>query len=404
MGFKIMKLRRDIIKPPRLYFEDESEERHSNWLELLFDLIFVAAVSLLASNLNSNYSFTTFLQSIPLFFAIWWGWLGHTIYLSRFGVDDFMHRFYTMAQMIVVAIMAINTKDALGATGPEFAISYAILRFMLVAEYIRAGRIVPEARALTHHYSIGFGIAAGLWGVSAFTPAPWRFLLWGLAIVVDLLTPLTAGKIHQQFPLHPTHLPERFGLLTIILIGEAVVGIVFLIGTLGLTLETGITGLMGFIVAFSIWWGYFEEARGAEARVEEKGEEIGRYQLWLYAHFPLLLGIVATAMGVKHVISHGLGSVLSSSEVWLLCGSLALALTALSFIFLSSFNWHECVSRVLLYFRIPYYILIILVICTGFLGSILPGSLILGLLTLLCVVKVILSLREPPEELMCDIY
>lgn len=399
-----MKFRRDIIKPPRLYFEDEAEERHSNWLELLFDLIFVAAVSLLASNLNSNYSFTTLLQSIPLLFAIWWGWLGHTIYLSRFGVDDLSHRFYTMAQMIIVAIMAINTKDALGATGAGFALSYAILRFMLVAEYIRAGRNVPEALPLTRHYSIGFGIAAGIWVISAFTPAPWRFLLWGVAIVVDLLTPLTAGKIHKQFPLHPSHLPERFGLLIIIVIGEAVVSVVFLIGTLGLTLETGITGLMGLIIAFSIWWGYFEEARGAEARVEEKGEEIGRYQLWLYAHFPLLLGIVATAMGIKHVISHGLGSLLPSSEVWLLCVSLALALTSLSFIFLSSFNWHECVSRVLLYFRIPYYILIILVICTGFLGSTLPGSIILGILTLLCVIKVILSLREPPEELMCDIY
>ena len=399
-----MKLRRDIIKPPKLYFGDEAEERHSNWLELLFDLIFVAAVSLLASNLNSNYSPTTLLQSIPLFFAIWWGWLGHTIYLSRFGVDDLMHRFYTMGQMVVVAIMAINIKDALGTTGPGFSLSYALLRFMLVAEYIRAGRNVPKARPLTRHYSIGFGIAAGIWVISAFMPVPWRFLLWGVAIVVDLLTPLTAGKIHKKFPLHPTHLPERFGLLTIILIGEAVVGVVFLIGGLGLTLETGITGLMGLIIAFSIWWGYFEEARGAEARVEEKGEEIGRYQLWLYAHFPLLLGIVATAMGIKHVISHGLGSVLSASEVWLLCGSLALALAALSLIFLSSFNWHECVSKVLLYFRIPYYILIISVICTGFLGSILSGPIILGVLALLCVVMVLLSLREPPEELMCDIY
>ena len=399
-----MKLRKDIIKPPRQYFEDEAGEKHANWLELLFDLILVAAVSLLASNLNSNYSPTTLLQSIPLFFAIWWGWLGHTIYLSRFGVDDLMHRFYTMMQMIVVAIMAINIKDALGTTGPGFAISYALLRFMLVAEYIRAGRNVPEARPLTRHYTIGFGIAAGLWAISAFTPPPWRFLLWGVAIVVDLLTPLTAGKIHQLFPLHPTHLPERFGLLTIILIGEAVVSVVFLIGGLGLTIETGITGLMGLIIAFSIWWGYFEEAQGAEARVEEKGEEIGRYQLWLYAHFPLLLGIVTSAMGIKHVISAGLWSILSSSEVWLLCGSLALALLALSLIFLSSFNWHECVSQVLLSYRIPYYLLIIMVICTGFLGSILPGSIILGILTLLCVVKVILSLREPPEQLMCDIY
>lgn len=399
-----MKLRKDIIKPPRLYFEEEAGEKHANWLELLFDLILVAAVSLLASNLNSNYSFTTFIQSIPLFFAIWWGWLGHTVYYSRFGVDDLMHRLYTMAQMIVVAIMAINTKDALGTTGTGFALSYALLRFMLVAEYIRAGQNVHEARPLTNHYSIGFGIAATIWALSAFTPPPWRFILWGLAIVVDLLTPLTAGKIHQQFPLHPGHLPERFGLLIIILIGEAVVNVVLLIGKLGLTLENGLTGIMGLLIAFSIWWGYFEEARGAEARVEEKGEEIGRYQLWLYAHFPLLLGIVATAMGIKHVISLDLWTVLPSSETWLLCASLALALISLSFIFLSSFNWGECVSRVLLRFRIPYYILIILVLCTGFLGTILPGSTILGILALLCLIKIILSFREPPQELMCKLY
>jgi len=82
-----------------------------------------------------------------------------------------------MAQMIVVAIMAINTKDALGATGPEFSISYAILRFMLVAEYIRAGKNVPEARPFTHHYSWVWDCCRA-WGVSAFTPSPWHFLLW----------------------------------------------------------------------------------------------------------------------------------------------------------------------------------------------------------------------------------
>lgn len=171
--------------------------------------------------------------------------------------------------------------------------------------------------------------------------------------MVDLLTPLTAGKIHQQFPLHPTHLPERFGLLTIILIGEAVVGIVFLIGTLGLTLETGITGLMGFIVAFSIWWGYFEEARGAEARIEEKGGEIGRYQLWLYAHFPTFTGncFHCHRSKTRHIPWIRECSILvrSMASLWVL----ALALTALSFIFLSSFNWHECVSRVLFYLKFP---------------------------------------------------
>lgn len=398
-----MKLRKDLIKPPKLNFEDEEEERHANWLELLFDLIFVAAVSILALELNSNYSFTTFFQSIPLFFAIWWGWVGHTIYLSRFGADDLMHRFYTMAQMIIVAFLAINAKNALSTTGSGFALSYALLRFMLVAEYVRVGRNVPESRPLTSHYSIGFSIAASIWVVSAFVPSEWRFVLWGIAIIVDIATPLTAGKFNQTFPLHPTHLPERFGLLTIILIGEAVVGVVYVVGTIGLSLSNGIICIMGLIIAFSIWWGYFEESRGAEARVVEKGETIGKYQLWLYAHFPLLLGIVATAIGIKQVIYLDFGSLLSSSEVWLLCFSLAISLISLSIIFLSSFNWKECISKLLLYFRIPYYLVILLVFLTGFLGSILPGSVILGILTGLCIFKVILSCREPPEEISCGL-
>ncbi len=398
-----MKFRKDLIMKPRLYPDDgEDSERHADWFELLFDLIFVAAVSQLALNISSNYSFIDFIESIPLFFVIWWGWVGHTFYLSRFGTDDVLNRIFTMAQMVVVAFLTINVKGALGATGAAFAISYAVLRFMLVAEYLRVGKNVPEARPLTNHYIIGFGVAATLWLLSAFIPTPWRFLMWGVALTVDILTPITAGKIHLKFPPHPTHLPERFGLFTIILIGEAIVSVVFAISNIGLNFTTGIIGIMGFIIAFSIWWGYFEESRGAEARVQEKGDDIAKYQLWLYSHFPLLLGIVGTAAGVKHVISQDLWAQLSASEAWLLCISLGVALLSLSAIFLSSFDWEQCINRILLTFRAPYYLLIVLVICTGFLGSIIPGSLILLILTFLCILKVIFSFREPPEE-MCEL-
>ena len=143
-------------------------------------------------------------------------------------------------------------------------------------------------------------------------PHPWRFGLWGLALLVDFLTPFTAGDIHINFPPHPTHLPERFGLFTIIVIGEAIVSVVFTIGNEGLNIYTGLIGLMGLIISFSIWWGYFEEAGGAEARVQERGDQIAKYQLWLYSHFPLLVGIVGTAAGIKHVIMLPFGNELSS--------------------------------------------------------------------------------------------
>lgn len=394
-----MRFRKDLITDYGLFSGDSDSDRHANWTELLFDLIFVAAISQLALNLNGNYDIISLLELIPIFFVIWYGWLGHTFFLSRFGTDDVFTRFFTMGQMIVVAFLTINAKDALGSTGSGFAVCYAFLRFMLVAEYYLVGRRYEPAKPLTNHYGIGFGIAALIWLISAFIPAPWRFLLWGLAIIIDIITPLTAGNLHIDFPPHPTHLPERFGLFTIILIGEAVLSIVFAVSTIGLSIYTGIIGLMGLIIAFTIWWGYFEESKGAGVRVQESEDDIRKYQLWLYSHFPLLLGIVGTAVGVKHIIYLNFWLHPTLMETWLICISLGTALIALSLIYLSAFDWKTCISKELVKFRTPYYIIIFSVLFTGFIGTNASGYVLLGILTLLCIIKIILSLREPPDGL-----
>ena len=397
-----MKLRKNLILKPDLQYPDENSEKHSDWLELLFDLIFVAAVSQLALNLNGNYSLTVFLESIPIFFAIWWSWAGQTFYLSRFGADDMFNRFLTMLQILIVAAMTVNVKNALGSSGPGFALSYAFLRFILVAEYIRVGRHVPEARSLVKHYVVGFGAAAMIWLISAFVPTPLRFALWGLGLLVDFLTTLTAGKLQAELPPHPTHIPERLGLFTIILIGETIVSVVFTITTTGANFITGFAGFMGLLIAFSIWWGYFEESGGAEAHVQEAGTQVGKYQLWLYSHFPLLIGIVSAAVGIKHVMYTGWGNIMPAGEVWLFTASLGLALLSLTAIFISSYSLETCKKWELQIFRAPYYVIIVLVVLTGFLGSIFSGYVILGILTMLCIVKMILSFREPPT--VCKMY
>jgi low temperature requirement protein LtrA len=399
-----MKLRKDIIEHPKLPSEyDGDTERHADWLELLYDLIFVAAVSILALDLSSDYSFTKFLESIPIFFVIWWGWVGHTFYSSRFGTDDILHRALTLLQMLAVASLAVNVKGAWSSTGTGFALSYAFLRILLIVEYFRVGRFLPEARGLTNYYCIGFGIAASLWIISAFIPTPWRFIFWGVAIIIDLMTPITASDMHINLPAHPTHLPERFGLFTIIVIGEAVVSVVLKISSLGMNFITGITGMMVIIISFSIWWGYFEESRGAEAKVLQSGDKLSKYQLWLYSHFPLMLGIVTFAAGAKNIITLDSWGMLPANEIWLLCTSLAITFLSLNFIFLSSFSMEECENRVLQFFRLPYYLIIISVMLTGFLGNILPGAVILIILTVLCLLKVILSLRKPPQEAVCNL-
>jgi low temperature requirement protein LtrA len=266
----------------------------------------------------------------------------------------------------------------------------------MVAEYARAGRHIPAVLPLTNRYVRGFGIAAALWVISICVPLPWRFWFWGAAMVIDFAAPLTAGQLHVRFPPHLSHLPERFGLFTIIVIGEAVASVVFGIGQSGLTLVSGLSGLLGMLIAFSLWWGYFEGAKGAMTRRLKAREHVRYYQQWLYAHLPLLMGITAVAVGIKHVISLRPAEPLPVIEGWLLCSSVGVTVLALCAIFLASTLDQE--KGLLHKLALPYYLIAFLGIATGSLSSRLPGLAILGILTLLCIAQIFVSLEAIAED------
>jgi low temperature requirement protein LtrA len=105
-------------------------------------------------------------------------------------------------------------------------LSYFAGRAVLVIEYLRAAKHIPQARKLATRYATGFAIAACLWLLSAFVPIPQRFVLVGIGLLIDFATPLTAKRLQQGLLPHPEHLPERFGLFTIIVLGEAIIAVV----------------------------------------------------------------------------------------------------------------------------------------------------------------------------------
>src|SRR5262245_14102247 len=148
-----------FVAPLRLRSTGETG-RKVTWLELFFDLIFVAAVSQVAEPLRHEYSFAELARFAPLFLLIWWAWTGHTVFSTRFDTDDAVQRGLTFLQIFAVAAMAANAKDALGSrSSAGFAAAYAAVRFVLVAQYVRA-RHVRDARALTIRYVAGHGTAA----------------------------------------------------------------------------------------------------------------------------------------------------------------------------------------------------------------------------------------------------
>jgi low temperature requirement protein LtrA len=215
-----------VIRPLRLRTEDGLEPgRRVTWLELFFDLVFVAAVAQVGTHLRDDYSVTGLLRFSLLFVLIWWAWLGHTSFSTRFDTDDLVQRALTWLQMFLVAVMAINSTGALDSRySAGFAAAYSIMRLVLVAQYLRARRI-RRARALTTRYAASCGVAAVLWLTSALVSTPPRFWLWALALAIDVVTPLVSTKLLVDVPHDAAHLPERYGLFTIILMGESMVAV-----------------------------------------------------------------------------------------------------------------------------------------------------------------------------------
>jgi len=375
---------------------EKERERHATWLELLYDLVFVAAISQLASNLDKDLSFFGFLNFSIVFVPVWWAWIGHTFYLTRFDSDDVIHRLLTMLQIAVVASLIVHLPNALGESSNGFALSYAAVRSILVFEYWRAGRHNQPVRPLINRYMLGFGSAAALWVVSTFIPIPHRFIVWYLAMGVDFFAPVTAGHLHAKFPPHLAHLPERFGLFTIIVIGEAVVSIVMSVRVGHLVSLSTAAGIMGLIIIFSLWWGYFDGVKGAGTRQLTSKNHVRAYQQWLYSHLPLTMAIASLSVGIKRVMILSTSAMLPFQETWILSVSLGICLLSLNTIFLSSYPGRPP-DDVLRFIR-PHFGLAFLTCIVGGLGTILLGIAILGILTFLSILQIIFSVLFLPEQ------
>jgi low temperature requirement protein LtrA len=384
---------RQLIQPPRLWPAEAASSRRVTWLELFFDLIFVAAVAQVDAPLGVNYSLAGAFRFLAFFVLIWWAWVGHTLYSTRFDTDDVVQRLLTLIQMFAVAAMAANAKDAFDSrTSAGFAAAYAAMRLVLVFQYLRA-RQVRESRQLTTHYAIGFGAAAVVWIVSALVDPPARYGLWALALAIDLGTPFLAMRHAEKIPPDSAHLPERFGLFTIILLGESIVAVMHgMESQESWSLPAALSAFQGMGIAFCFWWWYFDGAAGASERPIHTRRQATLFHVWNYAHWPFYIGIALAAVGVKHVVALAPGGHLHPTEAWILCGSVALAMVSVTVIGMTSQAAQRCSCLSVQSF--PHLCLASLTLVAGFVGHLVPPVLLITALTTVSVLQVGVSLQR----------
>jgi low temperature requirement protein LtrA len=322
-----------LVAPPRIRtLEDGEDERRATWLELFFDLVFVVAVAQLALALSADKTVEGFLIFVGLFVPVWWAWVGYTFYADRFDTDDVVHRVLMLAGMFAVGALASVIPDAAEGDTAPYAVAYVAVRIFVVVLNARAWMHLPAARPLLNRYIPAFSLAAALMLASIAVEPPFRYWIWAVALAIDVGTPLVSRARIEQVPIHASHIPERVGLFTIIVLGETVLAVVLGTAAVDWNLETGLVAALGFALGAAFWWLYFDYLDGEMLL----GRSIWTGQVYLYSHLPLMAGVIALGVGVKDAIQETAGTELSDATRWILGGGVALAFGALALIHLVS--------------------------------------------------------------------
>jgi low temperature requirement protein LtrA len=332
---------RPHYKPPQLHHPELEAERHATWLELFFDLVFVVAITQLSDKFSDHLTLTGMWQFLALFIPVIWAWGGHTVYATRFDSDDLVHRILTFVIMFAAAIMTVQIPRAFGEGANGFAVGYILARVTLLLLYLRV-LFIPTVKHMTWLYLIGFGLGVSCWCISLFVEPPIKFYLWALGIAVDFLTP-TLGKkrILSKLPVDTRHIPERFGLFTIIVLGECVAAVVLGLTHSNLHWQAMLASIMSFVLATLIWLQYYSYMQAANYKCS-----LNSGQSFIFIHFPLVISIVIIGVGVEHMIIAAASSTLLSKELNIIfCSSLILWL--ISFFLLQCITMRKCNRKLL---------------------------------------------------------
>jgi low temperature requirement protein LtrA len=317
------------LRPPRIRNQGAArlQERHTTWLEAFFDLVFVLVVATLAGNLIGDHSLNGFLIYAALFLPAWWSWVLVTTYADRFDTDDVVFRLMMFTAMAAAGAMAINLSGNLRFGPDALALAIGSMRVVLLWMWIRVHIHIPQLRRTTHMALASMSTTAALWFGSVAAPEPWGYVMWGVAIALEIAPLALAWDRVTLAPLHPVHLPERFQLFTLIVFGEAVA--VTVAGTLDADwhVYAVVAAVLSFVGASCLWWLYYDY-------LDTSAFKRGRLaaETYVFLHLPLYVGLTAAGAGTALAIADAGEKALDAGARWALCGGSALYLIAVALI------------------------------------------------------------------------
>lgn len=274
-------------------------EKKVTWLELFYDLLFVAAVSkathVLLHAEHGIIPMEYLFKFVLIFVPIWWGWVGQTLFINRFGQDIFIQRILIILQLFFVLIMTASLSPDFDQYYIPFFIGYIGSRALTAFQYFWAHRAKTAHQQVTASY-LGkhflFGILIST--VSLFFDSWIRYAILYLGIAVDIVLPLIGRRHLVKTPINTHHLFERFALFTLILLGESVISILAVLQFNNWELSSVLFIVFTALLVIAMWWQYFDNI---ETKVSKDIHTAG--QTIIYGHLFVYLSLSMIAASIQ---------------------------------------------------------------------------------------------------------
>jgi low temperature requirement protein LtrA len=373
------KLQPRCVVPMKPRSPDEPH-RAATPLELLFDLVFVVAVAQAASALHhgiaEGHAAETLLGYGMVFFGIWWAWMNFTWFASSYDTDDIPYRLLVFVQMTGALIVASGVEPVFNdqdLTIPVFG--DVVMRVAGVAQWLRAARSDEEHRPAAIRYTVGVALTQLAWVGLLFLPKPLHVPAFVVLILVEIVVPIWA-ELASPTPWHVLHIRERYGLFTILVLGEAILSTSMAIqsavdeGGMNPTLISVIIG--GLLIVYTMWWLYFYQPD------PHLMTSLRASFIWGYGHFFIFAATAAVGAGLAVVIDQ----LTHHAEISAAGAGMAVAIPTAIYVF-SLWILQEHSMSETWFDRLLHPVTAILVLLTPFTGQAVPLT---GVLLLILVV------------------
>jgi low temperature requirement protein LtrA len=327
--------------------------KRASWLELFYDVAFVAVVAQLTYLASSHYHVladwvTVFIVGYSIFVA-WWGTTANRNLQPSENTQD---KLFIQLQMAGMFMMSITMPAVFEGHYIGFYLTLGLVRLLQAFMLGRMYSKHPSTRPVTFNLLQGFTVAGMLWIISAFTIDPYHYIVALAALSIDVLTPLTKGKGNTTRYLNVYHLQERLGLFLMLVIGESMIVVALSSTAAKLNVAQPTVVLSGLVLMIALWWLYFEHSD------RNTGVRPKNFFIFLHSHGLLFASLILLSVGYRIILAEPN----SLAAFWLI--AVGVTFLSLSIIFIRSMLHNICSTT---FFKVGgLFLLAVGALCAGY--------------------------------------